>query len=105
VNFWICETNRHKKKQKIVLLEDAEDLLLPREGSSRDRVSNLLNLADGLLGDHLKIQVIATTNEKVRELDPAILRPGRLMGSREFRRLNRNEAQRLATAKQLVLPE
>jgi hypothetical protein len=105
VSFWIGETRRNQTKLKIVMLEDAEDLLLPRESGDRNKVSNLLNLADGFLGDHLKLQVIATTNVKVRELDPAILRPGRLLGSHEFRRLSRNEAQRLAQAKGLALLE
>jgi len=105
VAFWIGEASRNKKKQKIVLLEDAEELLLPRDGGNRDKVSNLLNLADGFLGDHLKLNVIATTNARVRQLDSAILRPGRLLGSREFRRLNRDEAKRLAQAKGLTLAE
>jgi hypothetical protein len=39
------------------------------------------------------------------QLDPAILRPGRLLGSREFRRLTRPEAQRLAQAKGLKLAD
>ena len=38
------------------------------------------------------------------KLDPALLRPGRLMGAREFRRLSRLEAQRLAEAKGLTIP-
>ena len=103
VSFWVDQTKRHGKKRKIVLLEDAEELLLPRDIGTRDKVSNLLNLADGFLGDHLKLQVIATTNVPVRELDPAILRPGRLIGSREFRRLTRLEAQHLAAAKGFTL--
>ena len=41
----------------------------------------------------------------VRELDPAILRPGRLLGSREFPRLKRKDAQRLAEAKGLTLSD
>jgi len=105
VSFWIKQTKRHPKKHKIVLLEDAEELLLPRDAGSRDKVSNLLNIADGFLGDHLKLHVIATTNATVRKLDAAILRPGRLMGAREFRRLTPEEAQRLAQAKGLTLPD
>jgi hypothetical protein len=105
VNFWIKQTKRHQKKTKIVLLEDAEELLLPRNSGNRDKVSTLLNLADGFLGDHLKLHVIATTNAPVRELDPALLRPGRLVGARAFRRLTRLEAQRLADAKGLALPD
>ena len=68
-------------------------------------MSNLLNVADGFLGEHLKLHVVATTNAPVRELDAALLRPGRLMGIREFRRLTRPEAQRLAEAKGLPLAE
>jgi ATP-dependent 26S proteasome regulatory subunit len=63
-----------------------------------------LNIGDGFLGEHLRLHVIATTNAPVRQLDPALLRPGRLMGTREFRRLTRPEAQRLAEAKGLTLP-
>ena len=40
-----------------------------------------------------------------QQLDPALLRPGRLMGTREFRRLNRDEASRLAEAKGLKLAQ
>jgi len=105
MSFWMKQTKRYLKKTKIVLLEDAEEFLLPREAGSRDKVSNLLNLADGFLGDHPKLHVIATTNATVRQLDPALLRPGRLVGTREFRRLTRLEAQRLAEAKGLALPD
>ena len=64
-----------------------------------------MNVADGFLGDHLKLHVVATTNVPVNKLDPAIVRPGRLIGAREFRRLTRAEAERLAAAKRLALPD
>jgi hypothetical protein len=105
VGFWIEQARRHRKKHKIAIVEDAEELLLPRDAGNRDKVSNLLNIGDGFLGEHLKLHVIATTNSPVRQLDPALLRPGRLMGTREFRRLSRPEAQRLAKAKGLSLPD
>ena len=105
VGFWLEQTRQHQQKHKIAILEDAEELLLPRDAGTRDKVSNLLNLADGFLGDHMKLHVVATTNAAVRTLDPALMRPGRLTGIREFRRLSRPEAQRLAAAKGLTLPE
>jgi hypothetical protein len=105
VTFWMEQTKRHQKKIKIVILEDAEELLLPRDRGNRNNVSNLLNIADGFLGDYLKLHVVATTNAPVRELDKAVLRPGRLIGQRQFRRLTRAEAERLAQAKGLTLPE
>src|SRR6266851_4440656 len=101
--FWINQNRRHKGKAKLAIIEDAEDILLPRDERSRAQVSNLLNIGDGFLGEHLKLHVVATTNAPMRRLDKAVLRPGRLMGMREFRRLTRAEAARLAAAKGLRL--
>jgi SpoVK/Ycf46/Vps4 family AAA+-type ATPase len=103
VPFWLEQNRLHEGKVKLAIIEDAEDLLLPRDERSRAQVSNLLNIGDGFLGEHLKLQVVATTNAPMRRLDEAALRPGRLMGSREFRRLTRAEALRLAQAKGLTL--
>ena len=102
VSFWMEREDGTRARQRIAVMEDAEELLLPRDAGSRDKVSNLLNIGDGFLGEHLKLHVIATTNAPVQQLDPALLRPGRLMGSREFRRLSRMEASRLASAKGLA---
>jgi len=103
--FWINQNRRHKGKAKLAIIEDAEELLLPRDERSRAQVSNLLNVGDGFLGEHLKLHVVATTNAPMRRLDKAVLRPGRLRGMRELRRLSRAEAARLAAAKGLRLEE
>jgi hypothetical protein len=103
VDFWLNQTLLHEDKPKLTIIEDAENLLLPRDERSRAQVSNLLNIGDGFLGEHLKLHVIATTNTPLRRMDDAVLRPGRLMGTREFRRLSRAEALRLAQAKGLTL--
>jgi len=103
VDFWLKQNREHKGKAKLAIIEDAENLLLPRDERSRAQVSNLLNIGDGFLGEHLKLHVVATTNVPIRRLDEAVLRPGRLIGTREFRRLTRAEALRLAQAKGLTL--
>jgi hypothetical protein len=103
VGFWLEQNQLHKGKTKLAILEDAENLLLPRDERSRAQVSNLLNMGDGFLGEHLKLHVVATTNAPMRRLDEAVMRPGRLMGTREFRRLTRAEALRLAQGKGLAL--
>jgi hypothetical protein len=105
VGFWLDQNRRHGPKAKLAIIEDAENLLLPRDERSRAQVSNLLNIGDGFLGEHLKLHVVATTNTPMRRLDEAMLRPGRLMGTREFRRLTRAEALRLAQAKGLRLTD
>lgn len=100
--FWASQ-NYRSKLQNLLILEDAEALLGRRDGSNDAQVSNLLNLSDGLIGDFMKVQVIATVNASLDKLDPAITRRGRMLGYRQFRRLTRAEALRLSTAKNLTL--
>ncbi len=102
VSFWMDQPGN---KQRVAIMEDSENLLLPRVSGVDSDVSNLLNMGDGFLGEHLKLQVIATTNSPIRQLDSALLRPGRLIGSREFKRLSLEEAGRVAVNKGLVLPD
>ena len=80
VGFWLDQNRRHHSKAKLAIIEDAENLLLPRDERSRAQVSNLLNIGDGFLGEHLRLHVVATTNVPIRRLDEAVLRPGRLHG-------------------------
>jgi len=103
VNFWVAQNQYQKHRQKVAILEDSEDLLLKRDEASCSKVSNLLNVTDGFLSDQLGLQIIATVNCQLEELDPAIARPGRLVGYRQFRRLTRLEASRLAAEKGLSL--
>jgi hypothetical protein len=105
VNFWVTQNQCQKDRKKVVILEDAEDLLLKRNESSCTRVSNLLNVTDGFLSDQLRLQVIATVNCHFEELDPAIARPGRLIGYRHFRRLDRQEAEILASSRGINLQD
>lgn len=47
----------------------------------------LLNLTDGLLGESLGIQIIATFNTHLNNIDKALLRKGRLTALYEFKPL------------------
>lgn len=104
-DFWLQEGKDHLGRGgRVVILEDAERLLMERAADNRDALSNLLNLADGFLGDALQLHVIATVNCSLDRIDPALLRPGRLMASHAFARLTAQEAQALANAENLTLP-
>ena len=76
-------------RNSILIIEDAERVIGDREGNvSSTGVSNLLNLTDGILGDCLNIQVIATFNMKKEKIDKALLRKGRLIAEHKFCELN-----------------
>jgi hypothetical protein len=80
-------------RKSILLIEDAEAIL----GKDRnDGTNNLLNLCDGFLKDAMQLKVIATFNADIGEVDPALLRKGRLYHSHEFKKLTKDEANELA---------
>ena len=87
-----------KYPNSILLIEDAEQVLRPREESmvGNNAVSNLLNIADGLLSDAFNMQIICTFNTKLDRVDSALLRKGRLITAYEFGPLELPKAKSLA---------
>lgn len=62
----------------ILIMEDADDCLVPRQADNMAAITTLLNLADGFIGQMLDIRIIATTNARKLDIDSALKRPGRL---------------------------
>lgn len=80
----------------ILIIEDAENILMKRITHSTQAVSNILNLSDGLLSDCLNIQIVATFNTDLKNLDEALLREGRLIEKYEFKKLDEDRAAKLS---------
>ena len=105
VDFWASERRLHEDSAMAVILEDAENALMPRHSDNRQEVSLLLNITDGILGEFLRLQVICTINCALKELDQALLRPGRLMAHHCFGPLDAKHARALAEKLGRALPE
>jgi len=89
----------------ILVLEDCEDLLRPRTNNNRNEaLVNLLNLGDGLLSDAMSIKLICTFNADLKNIEPAILRKGRLAARYEFDALTIPKAKILAEKIGVELP-
>ncbi|MBS1742127.1 MAG: ATP-binding protein [Bacteroidetes bacterium] len=80
----------------VLIIEDAENVIMDRRMNSDSAVSNLLNISDGLLSDFLNVQVICTFNHPISMIDTALLRKGRLIAKYEFGKLSIAKAQRLS---------
>ncbi len=102
----------------VMIIEDADQCLVPRRANSKDgnmnAISSLLNLGDGILGGILDLRIVATTNAKEIEMDPAIKRPGRLSQYIHVGTLDPSEAaqvlyrltsRKIATNKPMTLAE
>ena len=85
-----------KHKNSVLVIEDAERVISERQGNgSSAGVSNILNLTDGILGDCLNIQIIATFNMARERIDSALLRKGRLVAEHKFDKLTIEESNLL----------
>ncbi len=80
----------------VVIIEDAENIMMDRKYNSDSSVSNLLNLSDGLLSDCLSVQIICTFNSSLNMIDSALMRKGRLIARYEFGKLEKAKAQVLS---------
>jgi hypothetical protein len=77
----LMDIKRSDKKTSgpiILLVEDADEILVPRNETGMDNISACLNLSDGLMGHLFDLRIVATTNAIKAQMDEAILRPGRL---------------------------
>ena len=84
------------QRNSILIIEDAEKVISDRQGNgSPAGVSNILNITDGILGDCLNIQIIATFNMSREKIDTALLRKGRLIVEHKFEKLSVSETNKL----------
>ena len=80
----------------VIVLEDCENVIKDRKTNiSASGVSLLLNMTDGILSDDLGIKFICTFNEDMKNIDPALLRKGRLICKYEFKPLDAEKATAL----------
>ena len=80
----------------VLVIEDAENIVIDRNRTGSSSVSALLNLADGLLSDCLNIQIICSFNTDLSHVDSALTRKGRLIAKYEFLELEAPKAQALS---------
>lgn len=85
-----------KYPNSIIIIEDAEKVIRSREGGgNNEATSNILNMSDGIVGECLKIQIIATFNIDREDIDEALLRKGRLIAEYEFNELDVDKSNKL----------
>jgi ATPase family associated with various cellular activities (AAA) len=108
--------NEHEKPI-IMIIEDGDICLVPREGDNISTITALLNLSDGIMGAIIDIKMIISTNADIKDMDQAIMRPGRLcrnihvgplpyeQANRVYRRLMKDESAKLEYSNFYTLAE
>jgi SpoVK/Ycf46/Vps4 family AAA+-type ATPase len=71
--------NKSTSSPIVLVVEDGDQILLPRNDNSASTISTLLNQTDGILGNMMDIRIIVSTNIDHLEIEGALKRPGRLL--------------------------
>jgi len=85
-----------RRKKCILILEDAEKILISRDDQENQFISTLLNISDGILSDILEASIILTFNCEHTKIDKALRRKGRTMIDYKFDKLKVEEAKKMA---------
>lgn len=80
---------------RFMIMEDADAFLKAREDGNT-MMHRFLNVSDGLISAEGKKLVFSTNLPSIRDIDAALMRPGRCFDVVEFRALSRTEAQEVA---------
>lgn len=89
---------------KFLVIEDADVFLSAREDGN-SMMHRFLNVSDGLISATGKKLVFSTNLSSIRDVDSALIRPGRCYAVLEFRALTRAEAQNVADEIGTELPD
>ena len=104
IRFWSRQSLCYNNHRFVCVLEDADGALMTRDLDNRREVGAILNITDGLLADFLKLQIICSINCSHTEIDPALIRPGRLNTHLVFERMPGWRAQHIAGEAGCELP-
>jgi hypothetical protein len=93
ISFFAQQREQWEKDYKFILvLEDADACLVPRDMGNISLISTLLNACDGIVGSITDLRIIATTNAAYHAIDQAIVRPGRLISHISVGKLSPSQA-------------
>lgn len=86
-------TSRH---QDVMVMEDADSLLVSREDDQNSAMNKFLNVSDGLIRFPEKRMIITSNVMDTDRIDSALMRPGRCFDAPVFRKLTPSEARAAA---------
>lgn len=82
--------------KSVMVMEDA-DMFLKSRKEGNTMMHKFLNVGDGLVTTRNKKMIFSTNLPSIKDIDPALVRPGRCYDILHFGELNQAEAEKLAT--------
>lgn len=92
--------SEYADKWRLLIFEDTGELLSHDARSLVGHgLSRFLNVADGLIGQGMKVLMMITTNEAIETMHPAVVRPGRCISLVKFDKLDNKDSSEWAQAR------
>lgn len=91
----LLDTKTAYKKPITLIIEDGDACLVPRKSDNMSSIASLLNLSDGIIGSLIDMRMVISTNSDVKEIDKAIMRPGRLCKNIDVNALEYEQANKV----------
>lgn len=88
----------------IMVIEDADNFLQPRSDGN-DMMHKFLNVGDGLVSTKSKKLIFSTNLPSIRDIDPALVRPGRCFDVVTFKLMTQDQAKQVAKKVNVELNE
>jgi hypothetical protein len=86
-----------ESESKLMVLEDSDNFLMSRSDGNTI-MHKFLNVGDGLVSLKNKKMIFTTNLPNVKDVDSALIRPGRCFGILEFGQLNKQQAEKASKA-------
>ena len=93
-----------ENRDRFMIIEDC-DLMLKARSDGNSLMHRFLNMSDGLVSTKSKKLIFSTNLPSVKNVDPALMRPGRCFDVIEFDKLNLEQAVKLANKFDLEIDE
>ncbi len=89
----LLDEDSTSSRWRLIIMEDAGELFTQNaKKETGQALSRLLNMTDGILGQGRKIIFALTTNEPVKSIHAAVMRPGRAMANLSIPAFTKEEA-------------
>lgn len=93
---------RNEERWRLVVCEDSDEFIdVHSKAKTGQGSARLLNICDGLVGQGLKVMVLASTNVHAARFSKAVVRPGRCAAQVEFPAFPAEEANEWAVSEGL----
>jgi hypothetical protein len=88
----VDDMDSYQEREHLIVMEDAGALISGQSHVTSEALGRILNITDGIIGQNFNISLLLTVNEKLKDIHPALTRPGRAASLVSFNKMTTEES-------------